>query len=71
MGCIPKPAIESCGTGQRIPVFDSWQLTITWMSNTKLNTDIRDLKSEVFRHFLRTANVKKSRDQGLAVRFTV
>ena len=32
---------------------------------------IRDLKIEVFRHFPRTANVKKSRDQSLAVRFAV
>ena len=43
----------------------------------KLKTDcwapvnIRDLKIEVFRYFTRTANVKKSRDQGLAVRFAV
>ena len=32
---------------------------------------IGDLKIEVFRHFPRLANVKKSRDQGLAVRFAV
>ena len=32
---------------------------------------IRDLKTEVFWHFPRTAKVKKSRDQGLAVRFAV
>ena len=32
---------------------------------------ISDLKIEVFRHFPRTANVKKSHDQGLAVRFAV
>ena len=32
---------------------------------------IRDLKIEVFWHFPRTAKVKKSRDQGLAVRFAV
>ena len=32
---------------------------------------ISDLKIEVFRHFPRTVNVKKSRDQGLAVRFAV
>ena len=32
---------------------------------------IRDLKIEVFRHFPRTANVKKSCDQCLAVRFAV
>ena len=31
----------------------------------------RDLKIAVFRHFPRTANVKKSRDQGLAVRYAV
>ena len=35
------------------------------------DSDIRDLKIEVFRHFLRTANVKKSRDQSLAVRFAL
>ena len=33
--------------------------------------DNRELKIEVFRHFPRTANVKKSRDQCLAVRFVV
>ena len=32
---------------------------------------IRDLKIEVFRRFLLTVNVKKSRDQGLAVKFAV
>ena len=32
---------------------------------------IRDLKIEVFRHFPLSANVKKSRDQGLSVRFEV
>ena len=31
----------------------------------------RDLKIEVFRRFPRTANVKESRNQGLAVRFAV
>ena len=31
----------------------------------------RNLKVEVFPHFPRTANVKKSRDYGLAVRFAV
>ena len=31
----------------------------------------RDLKIEVLRHFPRTANVRKSRDQGPAVRFAV
>ena len=34
------------------------------------NDDV-ELKIEVFRHFPRTANVKKSRDQCLAVRFVV
>ena len=33
----PKPAIWSCGTGQRIPWFDSFQLTIKWTSNIKLH----------------------------------
>ena len=37
----------------------------------RLVSYIRDLKIEVFRHFPRTANVKKSRDQSLAVRFAV
>ena len=36
-----------------------------------LFADNRDLKIEVFRHFLRTSNVKKSRDQALDVRFAV
>ena len=31
---------------------------------------IRDLKTEVFRNCRQNPNVKKSRDQGLAVRFT-
>ena len=31
----------------------------------------RDLTIEVFRHFPRTAKAKKSRDQGLAIRFAV
>ena len=30
-----EPAILSRATGQRIPCFDSCQLTITWMSNIK------------------------------------
>ena len=33
--------------------------------------DNRELKIEVLRHFPRIANVRKSRDQGLAVRFAV
>ena len=41
------------------------------ISSTKDLGITRDLKIEVFRHFPRTANVKKSRDQGLAVRFAV
>jgi len=39
MGCTLEPAIQSSGTVQRIPFFDSCQLTITWMSTIKLNTD--------------------------------
>ena len=35
------------------------------------SVNIRDLKIESFRYFPRTANVKKSRDQGLAVRIAV
>ena len=30
-----EPTIWSCDTSQQIPCFDSCQLTITWMSNTK------------------------------------
>ena len=33
----PEPAICSCGTDQRIPWFDSCQLTIKWTSNIKLH----------------------------------
>ena len=39
MSCIPEPAMQRWGTGQRIPLFDSCQLTITGMSNTKFSTD--------------------------------
>ena len=35
------------------------------------DTGNRDSTIEVFQHFPRTANVKRSRDQGLAVRFEV
>ena len=37
MGCTPEPAIWSCDTGQRIPCFDSCQLTIIWNFNIKDN----------------------------------
>ena len=37
MGCTPEPAIWSCDTGQRIPCFDSCQLTIIWNFNNKDN----------------------------------
>ena len=37
-GSIPEPKIRSCGTGQRIPCFDSCQL-IAWMSNIRLHLD--------------------------------
>ena len=30
-----QPAIWSCGTGQRIPCFDSCHLTVRWMCNIK------------------------------------
>ena len=40
-------------------------------SPVRLFPYIKDLKIEVFRRFPRTAKVKKSRDQGLAVRFAV
>ena len=39
MSCTLEVAIQSCDTGQRIPFSDSCQLTITWMSAIKLNTD--------------------------------
>ena len=35
VSCILEPMIQSFDTGQQIP----FQLIITWMSNTKLNTD--------------------------------
>ena len=38
MSCTLEPALQSGATGQRIP-FDSFQLTVTWMSTIKLNTD--------------------------------
>ena len=34
-----EPAIQSCGSGQWIPCFDSCQLTVLWMSVIMLNTD--------------------------------
>ena len=47
-----EPAVKSCGTGQRIPYFESCQLIITWMSKIKLNTDCIALDSKlVIRHF--------------------
>ena len=39
MSCTLEPAIQTCDTGQQIPFFHSFQLTITWMSTIKLNTD--------------------------------
>ena len=35
-GSTPEPAIWSCDTGQRIPRFDSRQLTTTWISKIRL-----------------------------------
>ena len=35
MSSKPEPVIWSHDTGQRIPCFDSCQLTLTWMSNIK------------------------------------
>ena len=32
----PESATQSCDIGQRIPYFDTCQLTITWVSNIKL-----------------------------------
>ena len=37
----PEPVLRSCGSGQRIPCFDSCQLTIIWMSIIELNTGYR------------------------------
>ena len=44
-------------------------LAISWTHRVK--THNRDCTIEVFRHFLRTANVEKSHDSCLAVRFAV
>ena len=54
----------------------SWSLNLnlffTTLNKIQRNLEItRDLKIEVFRHFQRTANIKKSHDQGFAVRFVV
>ena len=50
----------------------------TWFSERKTTEcfyvcglNNRDINIEIFRHFPQTANVKNSRDQGLAVRFAV
>ena len=37
----PGTAIRSCDTGQRIPWFETCQLTIIWMSIIRLNTGYR------------------------------
>ena len=34
-GSAPEPTIWLCDTGQRMPYFDSCQLTITWMYNIR------------------------------------
>ena len=34
---VREHVIGSCGFGQQIPCFDSYQLTIIWMSIIKLN----------------------------------
>ena len=52
--------------GKLCDLIQYWRLLFA--VNVTLN---RDLKIEVFRHFLRTSNVKKSRDQALDVRFAV
>ena len=54
----------------------SWSLNLnlffTTLNKIQRNLEItRDLKIEVFRHCQRTANIKKSHDQGFAVRFVV
>ena len=35
MSSAPEPAVWSCDTGRPIPCFDSCQLILTWMTNTK------------------------------------
>ena len=54
----------------------SWSLNLnlffTTLNKIQRNLEItRDLKIEVFQYFQRTANIKKSHDQGFAVRFVV
>ena len=54
----------------------SWSLNLnlffTTLNKIQRNLEItRDLKIEVFQHFQQTANIKKSHDQGFAVRFVV
>ena len=54
----------------------SWSLNLhlffTALNKIQRNLEIiRDLKIEVFRHFPQTANIKRSHDQGFAIRFVV
>ena len=49
----------------------AWQRSVRLSVKMASKFYIRDLKIEVFQHFLQTTNVEKSRDQGLAVRFAV
>ena len=54
----------------------SWSLNLnlffTTLNKIQRNLEIiKDLKIEVFWHFPQTANIKKSHDQGFAVRFVV
>ena len=37
MSGVPEPATQSCNTGEWVSFLDRCQLTITWMSNTKVN----------------------------------
>ena len=39
MSCTVEPTIHSSDTGQQIRLVDSCQLTITWMSIIKFNTE--------------------------------
>ena len=39
--------MRSCDTGQRIPCFDSCQLTTTWMCNIRLRVPILARKCEI------------------------
>ena len=37
MSCTPEHMIQSCDTCQQIPYLDSYQLTVTWISELLLS----------------------------------